>query len=97
MIKPYRNGTLLRLYIRPAASKTSWDKVFDDRQKVKIAAPPEDGKANEELVRFVAKSFSIPKSKVQIIRGESSKLKDLYLDLEYGIALEAFKKLTAME
>ena len=94
MIKPFKGGTLLRLYIQPGASRSGWDKVFDDRQKVKIKAPPRDGEANDELVRFVAQFFSISRSKVEIIRGESSRQKDLYLDLDFSLALPIFESLT---
>ena len=94
MIKPFKDGTLLRLYIQPGASRSGWDKVFDDRQKVKIKAPPRDGEANSELIRFVADSFSISKSKVSIIRGESSRQKDLLLELPFSRAHPIFLELT---
>lgn len=45
--------------------------------KVKIAAPPEDGKANDELVRFMAKWLGIPKSAVTLERGSTSRHKRL--------------------
>lgn len=94
MIKPFKDGTLIRLYIQPGASRSGWDKVFDDRQKVKIKAPPRDGEANLELIRFVADSFSISQSRVSIIRGESSRQKDLFLDLAFNIAHPLFLELT---
>jgi len=94
MIEPYKDGTLLRLYIQPGARKSGWDKVFDDRQKVKIKAPPRDGEANEELISFVAKSFALAKSKVSLVRGNTSRQKDLYLELDYEEALLIFKTFT---
>lgn len=94
MIKPYLNGILLRLYIGPASSKTCWDKVYHDRQKVRISAPPVDGAANEELITFIAKSFKVSKSRVHLLRGMSSKQKDLYVEINYQEALSIFKTLT---
>ena len=44
---------------------------------VKLAAPPVDGKANTELVRFLADVFGCPKSQVQLLRGEGSRQKVL--------------------
>ena len=45
--------------------------------KVRIAAPPEDGKANAELVRFLAKWLEIPKSAISLERGGTSRTKCL--------------------
>ena len=43
--------------------------------KIKIKAPPVDGEANEELIRFLSKEWDIPKSKIKIVKGEKSKHK----------------------
>ncbi|MDP2307798.1 MAG: DUF167 domain-containing protein [Pseudomonadota bacterium] len=42
-----------------------------------IAAPPVDGKANEEVVRFIAKALGLPRSSVTIERGTSGRIKHL--------------------
>ena len=52
----------------------------DDFIKVKITAPPVENKANKVLVEFLAKNLSIAKSKISIIRGETSKIKTLSID-----------------
>ena len=41
----------------------------------RVAAPPEDGKANEALVRLLAKTLDVAKSKVRIVTGETSRMK----------------------
>ncbi|MDI1312502.1 DUF167 domain-containing protein [Prosthecobacter sp.] len=46
---------------------------------VKLAAPPVDGKANTELIRFLAESLDCPKSQITLIRGTSSRQKTLEL------------------
>ena len=43
--------------------------------KLRIAAPPVDGKANKEIVRFLAKLAKVPKSSVELLHGSSSKIK----------------------
>lgn len=43
--------------------------------KVKLAAPPIDGKANEELIRVLAEHYDIPKSTITIVKGHIGKLK----------------------
>ena len=61
----------------PGASKSELAEVRDGRLKVRIAAPPEDGKANEELRSFLAKTLEIPKKDVVLVSGEKSRLKTL--------------------
>lgn len=72
-------GCLLRLQIQPRASKSESAGVVGDplRLKVRVAAPPVDGEANDELLRFLRKTLGIPLSHLRIVRGESSKLKDI--------------------
>jgi uncharacterized protein (TIGR00251 family) len=43
--------------------------------KLRIAAPPVDGKANEECKRFLAKLFGVPPSMVEVLSGETARLK----------------------
>lgn len=45
--------------------------------KIKIAAPPEDGKANAELIRFLSKEWGVPKNALEITGGEASRHKRL--------------------
>ncbi len=43
--------------------------------KVKLAAPPIDGKANEALIKLLAEQYDIPKSMIRIVKGQTSKTK----------------------
>lgn len=71
-------GIIFKLKISPNASKNEIIKA-DDGVKVKITAQPIDGKANKCLVEFLSKQFKIPKSSIEIIRGETSKEKTLLI------------------
>jgi uncharacterized protein (TIGR00251 family) len=75
----HSEGTLLRLHIQPKASKTAIIGKHGDRLKIAIKSPPVDGKANAELCKFIAKSCRVPKSAVQILRGESCRQKDILI------------------
>ncbi|MGE3610840.1 MAG: DUF167 domain-containing protein [Bacteriovoracaceae bacterium] len=77
----YQNGSLLKLYIQPGAARSEICGLHGERLKVKIKAPPRDGEANEELIEFIGNFFKISKSRVSILRGESSRQKDLVLEL----------------
>ena len=59
----------------PGASKSALGEVSGGRLKVRIAAAPEDGKANEELRAFLAKTLGLPKKEIVLEAGEKSRLK----------------------
>ena len=61
----------------PRASKSEVVGEFDGSLKVKIAAPPVDGAANEEVVKMIAKAFSRPRADVEILSGQTSRTKRL--------------------
>jgi uncharacterized protein (TIGR00251 family) len=67
----------------PGSSKTCFAGIKDERLRVKIAAAPEDGKANAELVAFTASALGCAKREVRLIRGEKSRLKTLAFPLAY--------------
>jgi uncharacterized protein (TIGR00251 family) len=66
---------VLHVIIQPRASKDEIAGPQGDRLKIRITAPPVDGQANQHLIRFLAKIFKVPKSRVQIESGESGRLK----------------------
>ena len=74
-------GDFLFLDIKavPGASNSALGEVGGDRLKVRIAAAPEGGKANEELRSFFSKTLGIAKKEVFIASGEKSRLKTLRL------------------
>jgi len=59
----------------PGASKTEITGIRDNHLCIRIAAAPEDGKANACLCDFLAKTLGCPKCDVAIIKGEKSRLK----------------------
>jgi len=68
---------ILQVKVTPNARTNAIDGFHDGVLKVKIKAPPDKGKANDELIDFLAESFHIPKSRIRIISGHSSRLKKL--------------------
>jgi hypothetical protein len=59
----------------PASSRTQIAGEYGGRLKVNIAAPPEKGKANKTLVRFLAETLALRKNDITIIRGQTSAVK----------------------
>jgi len=70
-------GIILTLKILPNAKKNSIESYSNDYLKIKISAPPRDSKANQELLKFLSKTFNISKSKISIIKGEKSRNKTI--------------------
>jgi uncharacterized protein len=63
----------INVKVIPKSSKTELAGVQPDGTwRVKVAAPPEKGKANQALCEFLAKHLGVPKSSVRIISGETS-------------------------
>jgi uncharacterized protein (TIGR00251 family) len=69
-------GIVLAVRVIPRAKKDAVDGLMaDGTLKVRLAAPPVDGKANQALIRFLAKFLEVPTSKIGIISGETGRNK----------------------
>lgn len=68
-------GVIISLYIQPNASKTEVIGEHNGLLKIKIKAPPVDGKANEEVLRFLSKALNISRSEIEILKGDKSREK----------------------
>lgn len=82
-LKEKGHQCILLLYVQPGASKNEIVGPHGEpsRLKVKVKAPPVDGEANLEAISFIAKTLGIPKSRVELVRGQTSRQKDLLIDL----------------
>ncbi len=67
----------LTLHIQPGAKKTEFAGLHGDALKIRLAAPPVDGKANEALIRFIADTLKLPKNAVNLKSGQASRRKVL--------------------
>jgi uncharacterized protein (TIGR00251 family) len=67
----------MTLHIQPGAKKTEFAGRHGDALKIRLAAPPVDGKANEALIRFIAEVLHLPKSAVTLKSGQASRHKVL--------------------
>ncbi len=66
-------GIELLLHVQPRASRTRIAGEHGGRLKVQLAAPPVDGAANDELVRFLAELLAVPRRSVALVSGEGSR------------------------
>lgn len=78
------SALVLALHVQPGAARTEVAWVHGNGQearlRIRLAAPPVDGKANAELRRFLAEAFAVPLRHVTLVRGERSRQKTIRVD-----------------
>jgi uncharacterized protein (TIGR00251 family) len=80
----------LTVKVHPRARRTALAGRLGDAWKLALAAPPVDGKANQECLRFFAGLAGVPKSRVRIVTGTTSRMKVVEVE---GMAQEELEKL----
>ena len=68
-------SVILTLHIQPGAKKTEIAGLHGEALKIRLAAPPVDGKANAALIAFLAKACGVSKSSVELVSGDTSRAK----------------------
>lgn len=71
---------VLTVHVQPGARRSEVAGIHGDALKVRLAAPPVDGRANDELVRFMAEAFGVPRANVVLLRGTTSRRKTVRID-----------------
>lgn len=81
-------GTTVDVYVQPRASRNAIVGIHEGVLKVRLTAPPVDGEANKECLKFLAELFLIPKSQLKIIQGHRSRRKKILIQ---GIAPQSLE------
>jgi uncharacterized protein (TIGR00251 family) len=76
--------------VHPRAKRSAVTGRFGDAWKLDLAAPPVDGKANDECVRFFADLAGVPRSRVRIVTGGNSRMKVVEID---GVDQQEFDRM----
>lgn len=81
-VKGTGSSCVIAVDVVPGAPRTELGKVNEWRGalQVKVAAPPKEGEANEELVRFLAEKLGLPRGSVTILKGGTSRHKTVRID-----------------
>ena len=69
------DGCTLSVRLHPGARKNSVTGVHADALKIALTAPPVDGKANEALIAFIAEALHLPRARVSLVAGATSRAK----------------------
>jgi uncharacterized protein len=83
------HGSLLSVVVVPRSGKTSIAQLADGTIQIRVAAPPVDGAANAALLRFLADMLDMPRSRLSITSGASSRRKRISVE---GVAPEELER-----
>jgi uncharacterized protein len=79
MLRETRGGVTLAVRAQPGAKKTAITGVYGEgnaaQLKIAVQAPPVEGRANEALIAFLGETFSMPRTCVELVAGNSSRSK----------------------
>ena len=79
-LKPRRDGVRLSLTVVPGARRHGADGLHDGALRVRLTAPPVDGKANEALLAWLAGELGLPRRALQLAQGTTSRRKAVDID-----------------
>ncbi len=91
-IKKTKDGVIFNIRVVPRSSRCELAGIQEDALKLKITAPPVEGKANEECIKFLADKLGVRKSRVAIIAGHKSKRKTIAVS---GLTSSEFRVLSS--
>lgn len=81
--------SIIDVLVRPNSPVNRVDGIHNERIKIFINAAPEKGKANRELIKFIASKTGIARSKITIISGEHSNYKRLMVKMPPGLDVQS--------
>lgn len=83
---------VLNLHVQPGARKTEIVGLHGASLKIRLAAPPVDGKANDCLIAFLAEQLGVPRAQMELVSGTTSRLKRLRVT---GVSEQAVARLVS--
>lgn len=79
-VESAKEGVVLRVRAQPGAKRNGVTGVREGELCVAVTAPPDRGRANDAIVKVLAETFGVPRSRFQILSGETSRHKRLVID-----------------
>ena len=87
-------GVQLQLHVQPGASRTGLAGLHGDALKVRVAAPPSEGRANRELLAYLAELLNVAPARIALVKGESGRRKTVVVQ---GIKLQEARRRLGLE
>ena len=79
-IKESGNGVVLAIHAAPGAARNAVQGLHGETLKLRLQAPPVDGKANAALLAFLADAFGIPKGRITLLTGQTHRRKRVAIE-----------------
>jgi uncharacterized protein (TIGR00251 family) len=76
-VVPTADGVVIRVHVQPKARREQIIGMHGGRIRLAVTEPPDKGKANAAVARLVAAALNLPASRVELLRGDTSRQKDL--------------------
>jgi len=73
------DGWLLAIHVQPGAKTTQVAGLHGEDLKMRIAAPPVEGRANAVLEKFIARTLGVPRRCVSVVKGAASRRKTVHI------------------
>ncbi len=73
---------IIKVKVTPNSSRTQFTSFDGELLCVKLCTPPVEGKANNELLKFLSKQLKLPKTSIEILKGDKSKHKSIELPID---------------
>ncbi len=93
-LKGDAGSVTLTLHIQPGAKTSGFAGRYGEAMKIRLAAPPVDGKANKALLAFLADYCAVPKSAVELVSGQTSRAKRVRI---VGLGEDALAQLMRLD
>ncbi len=80
-LRPVDEGVVVRIEVSPGSAKSAWTGYDEWRGalRIRLDTQPRRGKANKELVKFIADTFGLQQARIQILSGEKSRHKEVLI------------------
>lgn len=78
-VRAHNDGVCLAIKLQPRASRNEIEAPLGEELKIKVTAPPVDAAANEALLRLLADTLGCTRGAVQLIRGQTSRHKTVFV------------------
>jgi len=76
-IQKHSSGLVFKVHVQPGASRNQVSGLHGDALKLKLTAPPVEGKANKACIGILAEALGIPKTSIEIVSGHTSRKKNI--------------------
>ena len=94
MIRETKDGVLINLFVQPKSAKNEIIGPHNGALKIKITAPPTDGKANQEIIEVLSDMLDVPKRQIHLVKGDINRNKTVLIQ---GISAQFAKQCLGIE